>query len=115
MKNPYAKESILVGKTCLESVLDENGFGAATEMGGFTLDKVPELSLALEPFCTSIFTTSSSARAASKQSVSNIFSFYFPEHKATNTTATPAAISSDPVFCLFGFLVPITTRGGGGG
>ena len=25
----------------------------------------------------------------------------FLDHQATNTTATPAVISSDPVFCLF--------------
>ena len=35
----------LVGKKDLESMLDECGYGAATEMGGFTLDKVPEVSL----------------------------------------------------------------------
>ena len=42
----YAKGGVLVGKTYLESMLDESGFGAATEMGGFTLDKGPEVSLA---------------------------------------------------------------------
>ena len=41
MKNTYAKEGVLVGKTYLESILDESGFGAATEMGGFPLDKGP--------------------------------------------------------------------------
>ena len=46
MKNPYAKEGVLVGKTDLDSMLYESGFGAATEMGGFTLDKVPEVYLA---------------------------------------------------------------------
>ena len=45
----------MVGKTDLESMLDESGFGAATEMGGFTLDKGPEVSLAPESFWTSIF------------------------------------------------------------
>ena len=39
------KEGILVGKTYLESMLDESGFGAAPEMGVFTLDKIPEVSL----------------------------------------------------------------------
>ena len=32
-------------KKNLESMLDESVFGAATKMGGFTLDKVPEVSL----------------------------------------------------------------------
>ena len=40
-----AKEGILVGKTYLESMLDEGGFCSAIEMGGFTLDKGPEVSL----------------------------------------------------------------------
>ena len=44
MKNPYAKEGVLVGKTYLESMSDESGFGAATDMVGFALDKVPEVS-----------------------------------------------------------------------
>ena len=48
----------MVVKTDLESILDESGFGAATEMGGFALDKVPEVSLLPEPFCTSILTSS---------------------------------------------------------
>ena len=39
-----------------------------------------------------------------------LFPFWFPEHKSTNTTATPDAISLDPVFCLFEFLGPIPTR-----
>ena len=39
----YAKEGILVGKTYLESMLDESGFGAATEMGVIELDKGPEV------------------------------------------------------------------------
>ena len=42
-----------------------------------------------------------------------IFLFWFPEHKATNTTSNPTVISSDPVFCLFDCLDPITTVGGG--
>ena len=50
MKNTYSKEGVLVGKTYLESMLDEGGFGAATKIGGFALDKSPELSFALEPF-----------------------------------------------------------------
>ena len=36
-------------------MLDESGSGAANEMGGFALDKGPELSLAPELFCRSIF------------------------------------------------------------
>ena len=31
MKNTYANEGVLVGKTYLESMLDESKFGAATE------------------------------------------------------------------------------------
>ena len=34
----YAKEGILVVKTDIGSMLDEIGFGAATEMGGFSLE-----------------------------------------------------------------------------
>ena len=49
------KEVVLVGKIDLESMLDESGLVAATEMGGFALDKVPEVSLVPEPFCISIF------------------------------------------------------------
>ena len=45
----------MVGKTDLESMLYESAFGAATEMGGFALDKVPQVSLAQEPFWKSIF------------------------------------------------------------
>ena len=40
----------MVGKKYLESMLDESAFGADTEMGGFELDKVPEVSLAPEHF-----------------------------------------------------------------
>ena len=40
-------------------------------------------------------------------------SFWLPEHKTTNTTATPATISSYPVLCIFECLGPILTRGGG--
>ena len=45
----------MVGKTYLDSMVDESGFGAAAEMGGFPLDKGPEVSLAPETFLTSIF------------------------------------------------------------
>ena len=41
----YAKDIIFVFKK-IESMLYESGFGAATEMGRFTLDKVPKVSLA---------------------------------------------------------------------
>ena len=68
----------MVGKTDLESMSDESGFGAATEMGGFALDKDPEVSLVPEPFWTSIFTSSSSFGADVKQSVSNTFSLLIP-------------------------------------
>ena len=40
------KEDILVGKTDIDSMLYEGGLGADTEMGGFTPEKVPEVSLA---------------------------------------------------------------------
>ena len=42
------------------------------------------------------------------------FPFGFPEHKATNATATTDVISVYPFFCLFECLGPITTGGGGG-
>ena len=54
-KLDYSKRGVFVGKTDLESMLDESAFGAATEMGGFSLDKVPKVSFAKEPFWTSIF------------------------------------------------------------
>ena len=41
-------------------------FGAAVEMGGFALDKGPELSLAIEPFYKSIFTLSASVVVSAK-------------------------------------------------
>ena len=68
----------MVGKTYLESMLDESGFGAVTEIGGFALDKGLEVSMALEPFWTSVFTSSSSVVATSKQSLSNTFSLVVP-------------------------------------
>ena len=64
----------MVGKTNLESMLDESGFGAGTEMGGFALDKGPEVSLAAEPFGTLIFASSQSVEIADKLSVSTTFS-----------------------------------------
>ena len=60
-------------KIDLESMLDESGFGAATEMGGFALDKGPEVSLSPEPSWTSTFTSSASIRASDNPSVSNTF------------------------------------------
>ena len=48
-------------------------FGDATEMGGFTLDKGPEVSLVPEFFWISIFNSSDSVEAATKLSISNIF------------------------------------------
>ena len=41
-----AKEGLLVDKTDLESMSDEGYFSSDTEMGGFTLKKGPEVSLA---------------------------------------------------------------------
>ena len=55
-------------------MLDESGFGAGTEMGGFALDKGPEVSLAAEPFGTLIFASSQSVEIADKLSVSTTFS-----------------------------------------
>ena len=69
----YEKEGVLVGKTDLESILDENGFGAATEMGVFTLDKGPEVSLLPEPFWIYIFNSSEPVGEATKITVSNTF------------------------------------------
>ena len=63
----------MVGKTDLDYMSIESGFGAATEMGGFALDKGPEVSLAPEPFLISIFTSSTLVGAASKRSVSTTF------------------------------------------
>ena len=40
----------MVGKKYLEPMLDKSGFGAATEMGGFLLDKGPEVSLVKRTF-----------------------------------------------------------------
>ena len=45
----------MVGKTDLESRLDDSGLGAATEMVRFALDKGPEVAFAPETFWTSIF------------------------------------------------------------
>ena len=42
----------------LDSMLDEIGFDAATEMGGSELEKVPEVSLVPETFWAPIFTSS---------------------------------------------------------
>ena len=64
---------LLVGKTYLESMLDESDFGAATEIGGFTLDKGPKVSLKPEPFWTSIFTSLVLVGAAAKRSFSTTF------------------------------------------
>ena len=41
------------------------------------------------------------------------FPFWFPEHQATNTTSTPAVISSNIDLCLFECSGPIPTRGRG--
>ena len=38
-------------------MLDESDFGAATEIGGFALEKFPELSLAPKPLWKFIFTS----------------------------------------------------------
>ena len=56
----------MVGKTDIEPMLDESGFCTATEMGGFALEKVPEVSLAPEPFGTPIFTSSASVGKGDK-------------------------------------------------
>ena len=61
----------MVGKTDLDSMSGESGFGAATPMGGFAQEKGPDVSLALEPFWASIFTSSASVRGSDKQSISN--------------------------------------------
>ena len=61
----------MVGKKYLESMLGESGFGAATEVRGFVLDKGPEVSLTPEPLWTYIFASSASVGASDKRSVSN--------------------------------------------
>ena len=63
----------MVGKTDLESMLDESGFDDAIGMGEFALGKVPKVSLAPEYFWMSKFTSSASFGAAVKLSVSNNF------------------------------------------
>ena len=68
----------MVVKIDIESMLDKSGFGAATEMGGFSLDKVPYVSLAPEYFCVSIFTSSASLILDAKQSISTIFPLLVP-------------------------------------
>ena len=52
-------------------MLDESGFSAAAEMGGFRLEKVPYVYLTQEPFWKPIFTSSALVGAAAKQSLSN--------------------------------------------
>ena len=71
----YAKEVMLVGNTDLKSILDKIGFGAATEMGVFVLDKVPEVSLEPKTIWIPIFASSALIVAAAKLSISNN---YFP-------------------------------------
>ena len=68
----------MVGRIYLDSMLDEGGSCAATEMGGFALDKGPEVSLAPEPFWKSISTSLELVRADVKQSVLGIFSLLVP-------------------------------------
>ena len=63
----------MVSKTHLMSILDDSGFGVATEMGVFALDKGLEVSLVPEPFCTYIFKSSALVVAADKISVSTTF------------------------------------------
>ena len=53
-------------KTYLESMLDESGFGAASEKGRFSLDKGSEESLVPKPFWTSAFTSSALVGAGDK-------------------------------------------------
>ena len=50
MNNPYAKEGVLVGKIYLESMLDESGFGAATEWEDSYWTKAQKY-----PWCHNIF------------------------------------------------------------
>ena len=57
-KFDYAKEGVLVGNIYIESVLDAIGFGSPTEMGLFTLNKGPEVSLSPEPLWGFIFASS---------------------------------------------------------
>ena len=70
MNNTYVKEVVLVGKKYLDSMLDERGFGTATEMGGFSLDKVPQVSLTPETVQVSIYTSSEWVGAPSQITLS---------------------------------------------
>ena len=63
----------MVGKTDLEYMLDKSGFGDATEMGEFALQKGPEVYLVPKTFHKSIFIQSASVGAAAKRSVSEYF------------------------------------------
>ena len=54
-------------------MLDESGFGAATEMRGFALDKGQEVSLTPETFWKSIFASLALVGGAAKRSVSTNF------------------------------------------
>ena len=65
-----SKECVLVGKTDIESMLDESGFGAATEMGGFALE-ITMIIIVTRTFWTSIFT--SSVLVGADRSVSTTF------------------------------------------
>ena len=68
----YSKEGVLVGKTDIESMLDESDFGATTEMGGFVLESLMII-LLTRTFWTSIFTSSVLVGAAVDRSVSTTF------------------------------------------
>ena len=59
-------------------MLDKSSFGAAAEMEGLTLNKVPEVSLVSETFCTYILISCGLDVAAAKRSVSNTFSLLIP-------------------------------------
>ena len=68
----YSKEGVLVGKTDLDSMLNESGFGSATEMGVFAMES-PIITLVTRTFLASIFTLSVLVGAAANRSVSTTF------------------------------------------
>ena len=103
----------MVGKTDLDSMLGESGFGAATEMGGFALE-IPRRILGTITLLDIHLNFISIGRSICQTIRLNyFFLFWFPKHKAINTNITLAAISPDPVLCLFECLGPIPTRRGG--
>ena len=75
----------MVVKKYLDSMLDQSGFGDANEMGELKLEKVPEVSLAPEPFWAPIFASSEYIGGAAKKSVSTTSPPYVSLYKKPPT------------------------------